>query len=167
MRQALGKPEGALTPEDMASLTRLEAHDLNIESLAGLEHATALTVLDLDRNAALADVSPLASLTNLSTLKLSGTSITDAGLASLTSLLTKLKLLTLSGTSIGDAGAASLSSLTNLEDLSLSLTNITDVSPLLSLTKLKAVFLHGTPLSDESINEHIPALKAKGVTVGR
>ena len=213
VRQALGKPTGALTSDDLASLTTLEASSLSIQSLAGLEHATALVDLYLEDNAALADVSPLASLTNLQELELSftsitdvspllsltnlnwlglsNTSITDAGVASLTSLtkltnlhlsstsitdagvasltsLTTLQELSLSFTSITDAGVASLTSLTNLQELSLNGTSITDVSPLLSLTNLNWLFLIGvTTLSAESINTHIPALEAAGVSVNR
>ena len=167
VRLTLSKPTGELTSDDLASLTRLDATDLSIQSLAGLEHATALTWLDLGANAALADVSPLLSLTKLKTLGLGSTAITDAGVASLTSL-TNLTSLTLGDTPIGDAGVASLTSLTNLQTLYLSSTSITDVSPLLSLTKLKSLFLYGvTTLSAESINTHIPALEAKGVTVNR
>ena len=113
VRQALGKPTGALTSEDLASLTRLEAARLSIESLAGLEHATALDTLDLEGNP-IADVSPLSSLTNLKELSLNNTSITDAGVAELSSL-TNLKELSLNNTSIGDAGVASLTSPDQLE----------------------------------------------------
>ena len=190
VRQALDKPEGELTSADLASLTRLDADDLNIESLAGLEHATALSYLALIGNP-ISDVSPLASLTKLEELDLNGTSIGDAGVASLSSLtnltfldlggtsigdagvaeltsLTKLEELNLHSTSIGDAGVASLSSLTKLEDLGLSNTSITDVSPLLSLTNLQWLWLRRvTTLSAASINTHIPALEAAGVTVTR
>ena len=167
VRLALSKPTGELTSADLASLTRLDATDLSIESLAVLEHATALTWLDLSGNAALADVSPLASLTKLKTLSLGSTAITDAGVASLSGL-TNLTSLTLGDTSIGDAGVASLTSLTNLQTLYLTSTSVTDVSPLLSLTKLKMLFLINVPtLSAESINTHIPALEAAGVTVRR
>ena len=167
VRLALGKPTGALTSDDLASLTRLDATDLSIESLAVLEHATALTWLDLASNAALADVSPLAGLTNLQTLYLASTAIGDAGVVSLSGL-TNLEVLRLSSTSITDAGVASLTSLTNLQTLGLASTSITDVSPLLSLTNLHTLNLYGvTTLSAESINTHIPALEAKGVTVNR
>ena len=190
VRQALGQAEGELTSADLASLTRLEAVGLNIQSLAGLEYATALSYLELPVNP-ISDVSPLVSLTNLETLDLGSTKITDAGVASLVSLtnlksldlvdtditdagvaslsrLTNLKSLILAFTSITDVGVASLSRLTNLETLSLTSTSITDVSPLLSLTKLKTLWLRDvTNLSPASINTHIPALEAAGVRVGR
>ena len=191
VRQVLGKPEGELTSADLASLTRLDATGLSIQSLAGLEHATALSYLELPVNP-ISDVSPLVSLTNLETLDLGSTKITDAGVASLVSL-TNLETLDLVDTAITDAGVASLSgltnlkklvlaftnnitdasvaslvSLTNLETLSLTSTSITDVSPLLSLTKLKTLWLRDvTTLSVASINTHIPALEAAGVTVTR
>ena len=78
VRRTLGKPEGALTSDDLASLTRLDAVGLSIQSLAGLEHATALSYLDLLGNP-ISDVSPLARLTKLETLDLGGTSIGNSG----------------------------------------------------------------------------------------
>ena len=42
---------------------------------------------------------------------------------------------------------------------------ISDVSPLVNLPKLRYLNLKGNPLSDASINEHIPALERRGVKV--
>ena len=69
VREALDHPQGTLTEADLASLTYLDASDRNIQSLAGLEHATALQELYLRLNE-IADVQPLASLTNLQRLSL-------------------------------------------------------------------------------------------------
>ena len=60
VRRTLKKPEGP--PEALASLTRLdvERQDVqNIESLAGLEHCTALDTLNLF-GSEIADLSPLS-----------------------------------------------------------------------------------------------------------
>ena len=108
VREALDRPQGPLTAADLAALTELDASDKNIESLAGLEHATVLQELALRRNA-ITDVSPLASLTNLQSLWLWGNDIEDV---------------------------SPLASLTNLRKLSLWGNAITDVSPLASLTNL-------------------------------
>ena len=150
VRQALGRPGGALTPADLASLTRLEASSANIQNLAGLEHATALTFLDLSRNQDISDVSPLASLTNLDTLRLDHASITDV--SPLVSL-TNLESLDLEGTDITDAGVGSLASLTNLLFLDLGQTGITDtgVASLASLTSLTDLDLSGTSITDTGV----------------
>ena len=76
VRQALNRPRGPLTTAELASLTHLEANDLNIESLAGLEHCTGLQTLKLQGNQ-ITDVGPLAGLTNLQELSLWGNQIAD------------------------------------------------------------------------------------------
>ena len=50
VREALDRPSGPLTAADLAALTVLDASDRGIESLAGLEHATALQDLALRRH---------------------------------------------------------------------------------------------------------------------
>ena len=75
VEDALGKASGAtITPADMTHLTHLEASEKDIRNLAGLEHATNLTVLNFDLNS-VSDLSPLAGLTNLTGLYLVGNSV--------------------------------------------------------------------------------------------
>lgn len=45
--------------------------------------------------------------------------------------------------------------------------DIVDISPLLGLTELRLVDLRRNPLSDESVDSHVPALAARGVAVVR
>ena len=42
---------------------------------------------------------------------------------------------------------------------------ITDLSPLSSLTQLKWLYLRDNPLSEEALEDQIPALEAQGVYV--
>ena len=77
--------------------------------------------------------------------------------------MTNLKWLALSGNDIVDISA--LSALTNLTYLSLSANDIVDISALSGLTKLTELNLNENPLSASSINDHIPALQDRGVTV--
>ena len=113
---ALGKARGAtITKSEMETLGRLNAQDVGISDLTGLEFATNLNSLYLWNNR-ITDLSPLAGLTNLNSLYLYNNSITD-------------------------------------------------VSPLAGLTNLTFLSIKGNPLSASSINEHIPALQARGVTV--
>src|SRR5258708_6224174 len=70
IREALGKPTGSLTEQDMLSLTNLDARNRNVSSIAGLEAARNLVSLDLEINH-LSNLSFPTELTNLSRLDLS------------------------------------------------------------------------------------------------
>ena len=87
IEDALGKASGAtITAADMAKLTHLEARNANIGNLTGLEHATNLTTLNLYgervegrliNSNSVSDISPVAGLTNLTSLALGHNSILD------------------------------------------------------------------------------------------
>ncbi|HOS67503.1 MAG TPA: hypothetical protein PLI54_06160, partial [Methanoculleus sp.] len=64
VRDALDKPRGDITTDDMAGLGALDAEDKGISDLSGLEHAVNLRGLDLDSNE-ISDLGPLAGLTDL------------------------------------------------------------------------------------------------------
>ena len=76
VRQALDRLQGRLTPEDVASLTRISASSKDIHSLVGLAHFTALQKLDLQDNQ-IADITPLAALTEIDSLDLQDNQIVD------------------------------------------------------------------------------------------
>ena len=159
VREALDRPQGTLTPADLASLTELDASYKNIESLAGLEHATALDTLYL-RDNAITDVSPLAHLTNLRTLSLWKNEIADVSpLASLTNLRT----LDLWGNKITDVQP--LASLTNLQWLQLGKNEIADVQPLASLPNLQWLGVVKNALSVYAANQQLAAATASGLRV--
>ncbi|MCH8292976.1 leucine-rich repeat domain-containing protein [Candidatus Poribacteria bacterium] len=93
----------------------------DVSPLASLTHLTSLKLTSLDlRNTQVSDVSPLASLTNLTSLDLSSTQVSDV---------------------------SPLASLTNLTSLNLTNTQVSDVSPLASLTKLTSLYLPKTRVS--------------------
>ena len=168
----------------MGTLTELIATDKNIRNLTGLEYATKLKVLDL-RDNSISDISPLARLTNLTTLRFARNNITDispvARLTNLTELnfrsnsvsdiapvarLTNLTSLWLNGNSISDISP--LAKLSKLTELRLDDNSISDISPLVANTGLgngDEVNLKKNPLSNQSINTHIPALQSRGVAV--
>ncbi len=159
VREALDRPTGPLTPADLASLTELDASYKNIQSVAGLEHATALTTLYLRGNA-ITDVSPLASLTNLHTLSLWGNKVADVSpLASLISL----RKLDMWGNAITDVSP--LARLTNLQFLNLGDNAITDVSPLASLTNLQWLGVMENALSQHAANQQLAAAITSGLRV--
>src|SRR5262245_27492961 len=70
IREALQKPAGPLTENDLLGLTSLNAAQRNISGVEGLEAARNLVSLDLQSNR-LAQLSVPVSLTNLTTVDLS------------------------------------------------------------------------------------------------
>ena len=188
IEKALGKTLGSpITIDDMATLTSLAATFDDIKDLTGLEFATNLTSLNLYYND-IKDLSPLAGLTNLTSLSLRYNDITDisslSGLTNLTSLnlednditdlsplagLTNLTWLNLWDNRIWDISA--LEDLTNLESLFLGKNLILDLSPLVANTGLgdgDLIDLRiSRALNETSLNTHIPALRARGITVHR
>ena len=177
-------PGTPIVSSEMETLIRLEARDANIRNLTGLEHATNLKDLRLDRNA-ISDISVLAGLTDLTGLGLDENSISDistlAGLTNLTNLLiggnnisdisvlaglTNLRGLSLYNTNISDISA--ITELTDLTRLWFDWNNISDLSPLVAnmgLGKGDEVYVQGNPLSYLSIHTHIPTLKNRGVKI--
>ena len=112
IENALGKAAGApITADEMATVTRLEAQEVGIHNLTGLENATNLTRLHLGHNN-ISDISILAGLTKLMWLHLGRNNITDI---SILAGLTKLATLILYNNNISDisplAGLANLTTL--------------------------------------------------------
>ena len=143
----------------LTNLTELGLYNNNVSDLSPLVGLTNLTFLLLSTNN-ISDVSPLAGLTNLTELWLPVNNISDvsplAGLTNLTELWLAIN-------NISDVSP--LAGLTNLTELGLAINNISDLSPLRGLHNLTKVFLNGNLLSFSSINDHIPDLQGRGVTV--
>ncbi|MDE0043505.1 MAG: leucine-rich repeat domain-containing protein, partial [Candidatus Poribacteria bacterium] len=143
-------------------LTEFYATEVGISDLTGLEQATNLTSLGLSLNE-ITDFSPIAGLTKLRSLVLWGNEIADISFAS---GLTNLEVLDLGINAISDI--APLSNLTSLQRLDLSHNQIEDLAPLAANAGLGAgdeVDVTENPLSEVSINTHIPALQDRGVAV--
>lgn len=159
------------TAEDMLNLTYLNAGDLGITNLTGLEYAvnlsefyagfnqisdlspitglTNLTWLYLIANQ-INDISPLAGLTNLAVLSLDGNLISD--------ISPLVNLVNLNSLEIGDNPGVSLvdaatlaATLPKLTGLGMSASHITDITPLAGLTKLTDLYLNDNQISDISI----------------
>ncbi len=168
----------------LAGLSHLWAADNMIDDLSPLAGLHGLTILRIERNA-FSDLAPLAGLTNLEWLAIGGNPIADpsplAGLTALETLqmngagltdlgfvagMPLLSVLLISDNQITDL--APLSDLTQLSTLQASSNLITDIAPLLANTGLgkdDRVILLRNPLSATALNEQIPALTARGVTV--
>ncbi|MBM3240604.1 leucine-rich repeat domain-containing protein [Candidatus Poribacteria bacterium] len=86
IREALNKPEGPITDEDLAGLTQLDASERGIIDLTGIEYCINLQYLHLGWNL-ISDISPLSNLTNLQWLMLWINQISNISpLSSLTNL---------------------------------------------------------------------------------
>jgi len=164
LERALGKNSGEsiLTPE-LAELNELDIRNQIITDLTGLEHATSLTKLLLPRNG-LTDISLLSNLTALTELDLNGNRISD--LAPLSGL-TALRRLVLGSNAITDISP--LRGLTAIQTLFIRNNRIVDITPLVANSGLSAGDVlslreNGT-LNAAAYNQHIPALRARGVEV--
>lgn len=147
-----------LTPTDMLRLTTLTARGLGIKNLQGMEYARNLWSLNLGDND-IADISPLSNLTALRSLWL----YNNPRLTSCAPVarLTNLTLLWMSGNNISDI--TPLAGLTNLQTLFLGTTsnpstpqevqlgnNISDLTPIANLTSLRDLAFNHNPVSDVS-----------------
>ena len=157
IREAVEKPEGPIYTSDLEVLISFSASGRDIADLTGLEHCTGLTHLYLSDNRIgdivevdeeedkTTDISSLASLTELTDLRLDNNQIADVSpLAALTSL-TELHI---SSNQIADVSP--LATLTNLNWLYLNDNEISDASPLATLTNLNWLWLHGNQIMDVS-----------------
>lgn len=159
IREALQKPAGPITQQDMLNLTDLNACCRNVTSLAGLETASNLAVLTIQFNQ-LTSFSLPAGLTKLNTLDISSNPLTDcilpSGLTNLTTLLMEgdgLTNLTLPGgmthlirIELAENNFTSLNlpeGLTNLTILDLASNQITSLTLPPDITKLNSLILAG------------------------
>ena len=127
--EALGKAPGdSITVAEMERIVRISVDGWNVRDLTGIEFATNLERLwihlrNVDDKGLISDLSPLAGLTKLKYLHLSGKSISDL---------------------------SPLAGLINLEHLRLFVTDVSDLSPLVGFSKLKFLQFNHAPVSDLS-----------------
>ncbi len=184
LKEELNITDQAITKFDLENIEEINLTVRDIENLGGLQFCTNLNSLGLVGNR-IQSIEPLSSLTQLRELRLMDNRITD--LRPLTNLpllselgltynniqdldpissLTNLTILTLTENEIADIQP--LENLINLQYLGLAYNEISDISPLVNNAGLgqgDEVSLSGNPLSDFSINVHIPALEARGIIV--
>ena len=150
---------------DLKQLTGLGLGGNIISDISPLAKLTQLTKLWLWNNT-ISDVTPLAELKKLTSLSLNINSISDI---SPLAKLTQLTELSLNSNSISDISP--LAELKKLNSLVLSVNNISDVSPIVGLNLAGTEWdrtgldVRWNPLSDASINTHIPAMQVKGIKV--
>lgn len=148
---------------DAHRLQQLYLRGTSLESVSGIEKVSpTLTVLDISQNN-VADLSPLAGLSQLTMLDLSDNPISD-----FSAVAGFEKLGVLYANSLSLSSASAFSSLPHLQSLQLSGNAITDLSSLLSLDSLKDVDVTGNPLdftAENSAADAIAVLEGKGVLV--
>ena len=144
IRGALNKPTGDIYKSELETLTVLNADNLNISDLTGLEYCINLQGLNLWNNM-IADISPLSGLTNLHSLALIQNQIINI---SPLSGLTNLNTLDLRYNLIEDISA--LSGLNNLTQLILDANQISDIPDLSGLTNLQQLYLNFNQITDIS-----------------
>ena len=76
IRATLGHPFGCLTQQDLNQVVEIQASNLNIQTLEGLQNCPNLTILNLKNNS-IQSITPLASLINLTYLDLGFNQITN------------------------------------------------------------------------------------------
>lgn len=89
----------------------------------------------------------------------------NAGVSDLTGLETAINLSSADLGSNAVSDLAPLSKLDTLRDLNLNDNLVSDVLPLLNMDALQRVDLSGNPLTEESLNDHIPRLRETNVRV--
>ncbi len=150
---------------DMVNLQYLDLSSTEIVDISPLAGLKNLLNLDLSNNKT-ADLNPLAGMEDLQWLNLDfNRQITDI---SPLAELKNLQWLNLNFNKIADINA--LSGLVRLEELSIIQNRIVDLKPLVDnpgLGQGDLVIVGTNPLSEASLNEHIPALEARGVIVRR
>ena len=170
LREVLGKsPEAELTKKDLARVTHLKVVRTfddgdAISGLSRLADCVNLQMLDLSSiGISGLELSLLSKLKSLQELYLQNNPISFLyGLG----ILTKLRRLNLTSNLICDIFP--LQQFVQLEYLNLAQNKITDIEPLVNnvgLSQGDTVIVEDNPLSQVSVEQHIPALEARGVIV--
>ncbi|WP_164985083.1 leucine-rich repeat domain-containing protein [Ammoniphilus sp. CFH 90114] len=168
VREAIQKPSGIITPNDVAGLQSLDASNKKIKSLDGIQSLRQLLSLNLNGNE-ISDVSPLLELDRLQALFLADNKVRDLSFINTMSLkrvdltgngivtIPELNSPTLTSLIIQNNKITSLdfvSGLPELTELNVSDNQIRDLTPLKKLTNLR-LFLAGfnqiqdlTPIQD-------------------
>ncbi len=147
---------------NVKNLRELWLSDASLDDLSALSGMHRLELLWLNR-CSVGDISRLISLVNVKVMKLAWNRIYN--ISSLTTMQ-KLEWVALEKNYISDISP--LRDLPNLRYVRLWDNRITNIKPLVDnsgIGKGDIVGLDGNPLDEISVNEYIPALKARGVEV--
>ena len=176
VREALDRPSDPLVDVDVLGLGTLNATNSGIADLGGIEALEGLSFLQLFGND-ITDITPLRELTRLTNLSLGGSEISDLepleDLVNLTSLslhdsgiddltavsgFTQLVFLDLGFNDLGD-DIEPLTNVSNLRQLNLSGTQLSDVSPLAELEELQTLEIATNSIEDITPLETLTKLR--------
>lgn len=162
IRTQISMPTGDIHRLDLINLVYIDGNERNIEDLSGLEYCINLQGIFMSWNN-ISDIEAAANLRHLLEVQFMGNNLT--ALPDLSDW-TDLQGLFLTGNDISDV--SSLSNLPAIHYLYMGNNDISDLSPLVANTGLgfgDSVYFDNNPLSEESLNDHIPALENRGVYV--
>lgn len=149
----------SVTVNELSTITRLYVTS-NVESLSGISHIPNLYSLELVNAPNLSDYSELATITNLSELKLGSNVAVD--IEQFAPMFTHLTLLSLSNRGLTNIDA--LHVMSNLKELNLSYNQIQDISALESMPNMYSLNISGnntlsnvTPLANLTALEYLDA----------
>lgn len=131
-----------LKAEDVKNISRVMGRGKGIKNLAGLEHCTALMLIDLDGNE-ISDLSPISKLSKLQSVTLSGNKIND--IAPLKEL-TAMQLLDLSRNEVADLSP--ITAMKNLRTLYVANNKLSSLAPIAELTKIWSLDASANQLTD-------------------
>ncbi|MBQ8894303.1 MAG: leucine-rich repeat domain-containing protein [Clostridia bacterium] len=136
VRAALDRPSGRIYAAQLLSVTDLASDGIegSIRSLKDLEYMPSLQALWINNELLIEDYSPLAGLT-------------------------ELKILSLSGCALSDQDLQSINGLTQLTELSLDNNHLTTLQPLSALHDLEFLSVCSNDLESTSVFPEFPKLK--------
>ncbi len=145
-KRRLGITADSITIDDIKNMTSIDALDLSdnryIRTIEPLAELSALKTLDLS-GTDITDLTPIRNLTGLVELDISGTTVTDLTPLKYSDKLTRLVL---AGTPVNDLTV--VGQMPGLETLDISRTGVLDISPLSACTSLKYLHMEAAPVSD-------------------
>ena len=144
---------------DLRRLVSLRVSIGKLTTLNGLGGQLELRELILTGNQ-IREIHELRRLLRLQRLDLASNQIEDVA------MLTTLRGITHLNIASNDiVDITPLSRMISLEDVRMAANNIVDIAPLLELEHLRVISLGNNPLNQASLEEYIPALRARGVSV--
>ena len=154
-----GKAGADLTTVDLLRLTSLGVNNANVFGFCGWQWLTNLTTLSLSGNS-ITNLTFLSNLTGLTSLTLNNDGVTDfSPLAGASNLVN----LTLYGDSISDLSF--LTNMTQLGSLTLYMTRVTDLSPLAGVRSLQSLNLQQNRIVNMLSLTNLPQLSFVDLTL--
>ncbi|OFF77292.1 peptidoglycan-binding protein [Listeria monocytogenes] len=154
----LGQPSTSdITEAQMDTITEVRINSTSLADLTGLDYAHNLTLLQLS-TPRVSDYSIVAKLSNLTSLDLTGYSLSPCSVPDLNGLQ-NLTRLTLSSSRLSNSDLTKFNQLPNLTYLNLDRSNyLTDVMSLKSLPKLTTLFIQFCAVNDFRGIDTFPSL---------